>query len=131
MSSEDLTFEDILKHIDKESEHFVIRLETHHRYGREVTIVEPHRPTKDESSLKEIARQLKEALGTGGDVEGGRRGLPKGDWIEAEAMIAGEGEAKIAFSLLKTKYGIQYRLIRFVQWVQTRKDRSVALRIRI
>jgi len=72
MSSEDLTFEDILKHIDKESEHFVIRLETHHRYGREVTIVEPHRPTKDESSLKEIARQLKEALGTGGDVEGGR-----------------------------------------------------------
>ena len=46
-------------------------------------------------------------------------------------MIAGEGEAKIAFSLLKTKYGIQYRLIRFVQWVQTRKDRSVALRIRI
>ncbi len=72
MSSEDLTFEDILKHIDKESEHFVVRLETHHHSGREVTIVEPHRPTKDESSLKEIARQLKEALGTGGDVEEGR-----------------------------------------------------------
>ena len=72
MSSEDLTFEGILKHIDKESEHFVIRLETHRHSGREVTIVEPHRPTKDESSLKEIARQLKEALGTGGDVEGGR-----------------------------------------------------------
>jgi translation initiation factor 1 (eIF-1/SUI1) len=72
MSSEDLTFEGILKHIDKESEHFVIRLETHHHSGREVTIVEAHRPTKDESSLKEIARQLKEALGTGGDVEGGR-----------------------------------------------------------
>ncbi len=72
MSSEDLTFESILKHIDKESEHFVIRLETHHHSGREVTIVEPHRPTRDESSLKEIARQLKDALGTGGDVEGGR-----------------------------------------------------------
>jgi translation initiation factor 1 (eIF-1/SUI1) len=72
MSSEDLTFEDILKHIDKESEHFVVRLETHHHSGREVTIVEPHRPTKDESGLKEIARQLKEALGTGGDVEAGR-----------------------------------------------------------
>jgi translation initiation factor 1 (eIF-1/SUI1) len=72
MSSEDLTFEDILKHIDKESEHFVIRLETHHHSGREVTIVEPHRPTKDESALKELARQLKEALGTGGDVEAGR-----------------------------------------------------------
>lgn len=72
MSSEDLTFEDILKHIDKESEHFVIRLEKHHHSGREVTIVEPHRPTKDDSGLKEIARQLKEALGTGGDVEAGR-----------------------------------------------------------
>ncbi len=72
MSSEDLTFEDILKHIDKESEHFVVRLETHHHSGREVTVVEHHRPTKDESGLKEIARQLKEALGTGGDVEGGR-----------------------------------------------------------
>jgi len=72
MSSEDLTFEDILKHIDTESEHFVVRLETHHRSGREVTVVEPHRLTKDESSLRELARQLKEALGTGGDVEDGR-----------------------------------------------------------
>src|SRR3989442_4577212 len=59
------------------------------------------------------------------------RGIRKGDWIEAEAIIAGEGEAKTAFSLLKTKYGIQYRLIRFVHWLQTRKDRSVALRIGI
>jgi len=59
------------------------------------------------------------------------RGIPKSDWIEAEAIIAGEGEAKTAFSLLKTKYGIQYRLIRFIHWLQTRKDRSVALRIRI
>ncbi|TMI42045.1 PPOX class F420-dependent oxidoreductase [Candidatus Bathyarchaeota archaeon] len=60
------------------------------------------------------------------------RGIPKSDWIEAEAIIiASEGEAKAAFSLLKTKYGIQYRLIRFIHWLQTRKDRSVALRIRI
>ena len=72
MSSEDLTFEDILKHIDKESEHFVISLETHHRSGRKVTIVQPHRPTKDDASLRELARQLKETLGTGGDVEEGR-----------------------------------------------------------
>ena len=72
MSSEDLTFEDILKHIDKESEHFVIRVETHHHTGRDVTIVQPHRPTKDDTSLRELARQLKEKLGTGGDVEDGR-----------------------------------------------------------
>src|SRR5438309_11963198 len=72
MSSKDPTFEGILKPIDQESEHYGIRLETNRHSGREVTIVEPHRPTKDESSLKEIARQLKETLGTGGDVEGGR-----------------------------------------------------------
>ena len=69
--SEELTFEDILKHIDKESEHFVIRLETHHS-GRQVTVVEPHRPSQDAASLKDIAHGLKEALGTGGDVEAGR-----------------------------------------------------------
>ena len=68
--SSDLTFEDILKHIDRESEHFVIRRETHS--GREVTIVEPHTFSKDEASLKDLARQLKEALGTGGEVDQGR-----------------------------------------------------------
>ena len=69
--SEELTFENILKHIDRESEHFVVRLEKHHHSGREATIVEPHRPTSDDPWLKELARQLKEALGTGGDVESG------------------------------------------------------------
>jgi translation initiation factor 1 (eIF-1/SUI1) len=69
---EELTFEDILKHIDKESEHFVIRRETHHGSGREVTVVEPHRASKDDASLRELARQLKEALATRGDVENGR-----------------------------------------------------------
>lgn len=72
MSSEDLTFEDVLKHIDREEQHFVIRLETHHHSGREVTVVEPHRASKDEVSLRELAGQLKEALGTSGDTENGR-----------------------------------------------------------
>ncbi len=70
--SEELTFEDILKHIDRESEHFVIRLETHHGSGREVTVIQPHRPTKDDAALRDLAKQLKETLGTGGDVEEGR-----------------------------------------------------------
>ncbi|HYY92758.1 MAG TPA: translation initiation factor [Candidatus Dormibacteraeota bacterium] len=70
--SEELTFEDILKHIDRESEHFVIRHETHHHSGREVTIVEPHSLSNDETSLKDLARKLKEKLGTGGGVENGR-----------------------------------------------------------
>ncbi len=70
--SEELTFEDILKHIDRESEHFVIRLETHHGSGREVTVIQPHRPTKDDTALRDLAKQLKETLGTGGDVEDGQ-----------------------------------------------------------
>gem|GEM_PF-4730555 len=59
------------------------------------------------------------------------RGIPKNEWTDAEAVIGSAGDAKVAFSLLKTKYGIQYRLIRFVHWLQTRKDKSVALRITI
>lgn len=70
--SEELTFEDILKHIDKESEHFTIKLETHHGSGREMTVIETHRPTKDDAALRDLARQLKETLGTGGDIESGR-----------------------------------------------------------
>src|SRR6266851_8686854 len=50
------------------------------------------------------------------------RGAPKSDWIEAEAIIAGEGEAKLAFSLLKMKYGNQYRLIRSIHCLHTRKN---------
>jgi translation initiation factor 1 (eIF-1/SUI1) len=72
LSSEDLTFESVLKHIDREAEHFVIRLEAHHHSGREVTVVEPHSLTKDEESLRQLAHRLKEALGTRGDVEDGR-----------------------------------------------------------
>lgn len=70
--SGELTFEDILKHIDKEEEHFVIKLETHHGSGREVTVIQPHRPSKDDAGLRDLAKQLKETLGTGGDVENGR-----------------------------------------------------------
>ena len=59
------------------------------------------------------------------------RGTPKSEWIDAEAMIGSEEEAKIAFALLKKKYGIQYRLVRFIHWLQTRKEKSVVLRIKI
>jgi len=71
MEGEDLSFEDTLKHIDRESEHFVVRLETHHT-GRQLTVVEAHRPTKDEAFLRVLTHKLKEALGTSGDVEEGR-----------------------------------------------------------
>lgn len=71
MESEELDFKDILKHIDRESEHFVIRLETHHS-GRIVTVIQPHSLTKDDAALDKLAHQLKETVGTGGFVESGR-----------------------------------------------------------
>jgi uncharacterized protein len=84
------------------------------------------RTNTDTGKAKRIRRNrhVRVAASTG-------RGLPKGEWIEAEATVGGEEDAKTAFPLLKTKYGVQYRLIRFVHWLQTRKDKSVALRITI
>ncbi|HEX4919936.1 MAG TPA: translation initiation factor [Candidatus Bathyarchaeia archaeon] len=90
--SEELTFEDILKHIDRESEHFVVRLDKHHHSGREATIVQPHRPTSDEPWLRDLARKLKEALGTGGDVESG------------EIILHGDLRNQVADQLVKLGY---------------------------
>ncbi len=69
--SEDLDFRDIVKHLDRESAHFVVRLETHHS-GRLVTSIQPHELVKDSVDLPRLAHRLKEALGTSGDVENGR-----------------------------------------------------------
>jgi translation initiation factor 1 len=69
--NEDLEFGDILKHLDIESAHFIIRRKTHHS-GRLVTIVQPHRLTKDANALLGLAHKLKQTLGTGGGVEEGR-----------------------------------------------------------
>lgn len=69
--SEDLEFKDILKHLDRESAHFVVRLETHHS-GRTVTTVQPHDTIRDSIDLQKLAHQLKQTLGTGGDVENNR-----------------------------------------------------------
>lgn len=71
IESEDLDFRDILKHLDRESTHFVIRLETHHS-GRLVTVVQPHDLIRDSIDLPALANQLKQHLGTTGDVENGR-----------------------------------------------------------
>jgi translation initiation factor 1 (eIF-1/SUI1) len=69
--SEDLEFRDILKHLDRESAHFVIRLETHHS-GRRVTVVQPHDLIRDSIDLPGLAHILKQSLGTGADLESGR-----------------------------------------------------------
>jgi translation initiation factor 1 len=69
--SEDLEFRDILKHLDRESAHFVIRLETHHT-GRLVTVVQPHDLIRDSIDMPRLAHKLKQSLGTSGDLENGR-----------------------------------------------------------
>ena len=71
METGDLDFRDILKHLDRESSHFIIRLETHHS-GRLVTVVQPHDLIRDSVDLQGLAHRLKQHLGTSGDVENGR-----------------------------------------------------------
>ena len=67
---QELDFRDIRKHLDRESAHFVVRLETHS--GKPVTTVEPHRRIRDSIELPRLAHRLKDRLGTGGEVEEGR-----------------------------------------------------------
>ena len=71
MESEELDFKDILRHLDRESAHFIVRLEKHHS-GRVQTIVQPHELINDSIDLPGLAHKLKETLGTGGEVENGR-----------------------------------------------------------
>src|SRR5712692_7596439 len=58
------------------------------------------------------------------------RGEPKGAWIDAKAKFASEEEAERAYQLLKQKYGLQYRLIRFIDRIQGRKSKAVCLAIK-
>src|SRR5437870_7155612 len=69
--SEDLEFRDVLKPLDRESAHFVIRLETHHS-GRLVTVVQPHDLIRDSIDLPGLTHKLKQKVGTSGDLEDGR-----------------------------------------------------------
>ena len=69
--NEDLEFRDILKHLDRESAHFVIRLETHHS-GRLMTVIQPHDLIRDSFDMLGLAHRLKQSLGTSGDIENGR-----------------------------------------------------------
>jgi translation initiation factor 1 len=71
MESEDLEFKNLLRHLDRESAHFVIRLESHHS-GRQVTVVQPHDLIKDSVDLQGLAHRLRQSLGTGGTIENGR-----------------------------------------------------------
>lgn len=58
------------------------------------------------------------------------RGTLKGSWVDAKAEVASEPEAEEAYSLLKKKYGLQYRAVRFIGRLQRRKNKAIALAIK-
>jgi len=59
------------------------------------------------------------------------RGTVKGSWLEGEARIIDPESSKHVFSLLRKKYGIPYRLIRFAEGFSRSKAKPVGLAIRI
>lgn len=59
------------------------------------------------------------------------RGEPKGAWISAEAKLAGNEDAEKAYQLLREKYGLQYRLLRFIGKFQRGPSRAMCLSIKI
>lgn len=67
---EDLTFEDELRHLDRESSHVTVRLALR-RFGRPMTLIEVHGIPKNDPSLEKMAHLLKQNLATGGTVKDG------------------------------------------------------------
>src|SRR5713101_6428265 len=57
------------------------------------------------------------------------RGTPKGTWVEAKAGIANVPESEEAYLLLKKKYGLQYRAVRFMGRLMGSKSKAVVLAI--
>ena len=59
------------------------------------------------------------------------RGTVKSDWVEGEARIIEPESSEHVFSLLKKKYGMMYRMIRFTERFSRGKAKPVGLAIRI
>jgi PPOX class probable F420-dependent enzyme len=59
------------------------------------------------------------------------RGTVKGTWIDAEARMIEPESSEHIFSLLRKKYGMPYRLMRFAERFSRSKSKPVGLAIRI
>jgi len=59
------------------------------------------------------------------------RGNVKGEWVGGEARKVDSETSKHVFSLLKKKYGLMYRLVRFTERFSRAKAKPVGLAIRI
>lgn len=57
------------------------------------------------------------------------RGTPKGSWVDAKAEVANGPEVEETYLLLKKKYGLQYRAVRFMGRLVGRKSKAVVLAI--
>ncbi len=66
----DLSFKDILGHLDRESSHVTVRLDLR-RFGKPMTIIQVHGVPKDDESIIQLGRRLKKDLATGGTVKEG------------------------------------------------------------
>ena len=58
------------------------------------------------------------------------RGTVKGSWVEGEARIMEPESSEHVFSLLKKKYGMPYRIMRFTERFSRSKAKPVSLAIR-
>ena len=59
------------------------------------------------------------------------RGTVKGTWVDGEARMIEPESSKHIFSLLRKKYGMPYRLIRFTERFSRSKSKPVGLAIRM
>jgi len=84
------------------------------------------RTDSDTGKIKRIRNNPKVRVATSN-----MRGTVKGSWVEGEARIIDPESSKHVFSLLRKKYGIPYRLIRFTERFSRNKSRPVGLAIRI
>jgi len=59
------------------------------------------------------------------------RGTVKGRWVDGEARMIESESSEHVFSLLRKKYGVSYRMVRFVQRFSRSKAHPIGLAIRI
>ena len=59
------------------------------------------------------------------------RGTVKGAWVDGEARMIDTESSERIFSLLKKKYGVPYRIVRFFQRFSRSKAHPIGLAIRI
>jgi PPOX class probable F420-dependent enzyme len=59
------------------------------------------------------------------------RGTIKGEWVDGEARMIEPQSSEHIFSLLKKKYGMSYRFVRFAQRFSRSKAHPIGLAIRI